>query len=392
MLSQRKIYSLLLALFFTFFASLAGSTTWGTSLFVALGLITILVIIAVVAVTLGTAHKAVKLRTEAQVELESVDGVQIVQVVGNVVGLLELLHDLVVVGVDVLIVTIMDVLGLLLALEQVEEGVAGDRFNNDTLLARLLVLLSLLDLLLGGILTLLPLDDGAFNLNSLVGIVVGEGSERDALVGEEIVLAKGHSDSQLGSGDLLLGGVKLLEVIKNWRVLLGDDGLEHSVVLDGNGPEVGYTRLGFKVVDIGDLVVFLLFFISHFLLLSLDDARDSSLELGHTLVELDASVIKGSVGTIENLVSLLNQGKLALLESLGELTNLFLEKVVDLAALIREDVQALETSFDVLRHTLDDLNHLLLHLALLLASLEKRGVLGALSRVSGLLFSHLVFL
>lgn len=86
-----------------------------------------------------------------------------------------------------MIVLFKDVLRLLLALKKIEEGVARDRLSNDTLLACLLVLLSLFDFLFGGVLSLFPVDDCAFDLDSLIRIVVHDGSEADRLVCKELV-------------------------------------------------------------------------------------------------------------------------------------------------------------------------------------------------------------
>ena len=103
-----------------------------------------------------------------------------------------------------MIVLFKDVLRLLLALEEIEEGVARDRLNNDALLASLLVLLRLFNFLFGGVLALFPVDDCAFDLDSLVRIVVHYGSEADRLVCKELVFTEFHSYSELRKKKLAL--------------------------------------------------------------------------------------------------------------------------------------------------------------------------------------------
>ena len=75
----------------------------------------------------------------------------------------------------------MDALWLLLALEHVEERLTGDCLDNDTLLTSLFVLLCLFSLFLGHILTLVPLDFSADDLNRLVRVIVSDSNELEWL-------------------------------------------------------------------------------------------------------------------------------------------------------------------------------------------------------------------
>ena len=78
----------------------------------------------IAAITILTVHEAVKLRSEAEVILKCIGAVKVIEVVRDVMGLLELLHDLVVFRIDFLIITIVNTLGLLFALEDIEERLA----------------------------------------------------------------------------------------------------------------------------------------------------------------------------------------------------------------------------------------------------------------------------
>ena len=92
-------------------------------------------------------------------------------------GLLQLLHDLIVLGIHIIVVAIVDALRLFLALEDVEEGVARSRLNNNTLFSRLLVFLGLFDLLLRRVLALLPVNGAPDDINCLISVPVGDGGE-----------------------------------------------------------------------------------------------------------------------------------------------------------------------------------------------------------------------
>ncbi len=102
-------------------------------------------------------------------------------------------------------------------------------------------------------------------------------------------------------------------------------------------------------------------------------------------VELDALVIEVGQGTGENLVSFVEDGELFLLKGVGELANFLFELVINLATLIRENVETLEATTHILGHSHDHLDHFLFHFAFLLANLEKRLVL------SGCCVCHLIF-
>jgi len=244
----------------------------------------------------------------------------------------------------------MDVLWLFLALEEVEERVAGDRLHDDSLLTSLLVLLRLLYLLLGRILALFPLDDGALNLDSLVSVIVHNGSEAQGSVGEKLVLAELHGHGKLGGRQLDLAAVKFRHVLKDRLVLLSDDGLEHSVVLDGLGPVIGDTGLFLKVLDICGFVGFLFFRIGLLLFVGLNDTGNSSLDLSEGRIELNTSIIEGGVGTSDDFVALSQDRQLTLLECLGKLAHFLLELIVNLATLIRVHVKALEALLHVRVH------------------------------------------
>ena len=379
-----SLYSLLLAVFgLAVRAYGSGGATRGTALFatfLGLGAISILIIVTfAIRIVLIAIHETVELGTEPKVELEPVNSVQVVKIIGDVVCLFKLLHDLVIVRVHFVILTVVDALRLLLRLEDVEEGVAWDRLNDYTLLSCLLVLLCLLHLLLGGILALFPVNRAADDLDGLVRVTVGDGLELKRFIGEELVLLERHRDGQLRVGQLDLTGVQLGQVFKNGTVLLSDDRLEHGVVLDRLGPEIRHAWRVFQVGYIGGRVSLGLFLISGLLLLCFDDASDCGLALGHRGVELVASVIELGQCTSENLVTLLKDGNFAPLEGLRQFAHFLFEIVIDFAALIGENMQASEAVLDSLGHSFDDLDHFLLHLALFLANLEDGRVLGGFS-------------
>ena len=286
--------------------------------------------------------------------------------------LLELLHEFVVVCVHVRLVFVKDVLRLLLALEKIEEGIARNRLYNDALLASLLVLLSLFDFLFGGVLALFPVDDGAFDLDCLIRVVVHDRCEAECLVCEELVFAEGHSHCELGRRKFDLTAVQLGQVLQDGSIFICDHGLKHGMVLDSLCPKVRYAGLVFQVVNIGLFAGLLLLFIGLFLLVSLDDTGNGCLQLSEGRVEVIAKVIELLLSSFEDSVTLLQDGELALLEGLAKFAHFLLKLIVNLATLVGEHIQALEALLHVLRHAGDNLDHLLLHLFLSLADREER--------------------
>ena len=101
----------------------------------------------------------------------------------------------------------MDALRFLLALENVEERLTRDRFDYNALFPSFLVLLRLFHFLFGRVLALLPVNRAALHLNRLICVAVGNGRERQLLVGEEVVRFEGHRDGEFGVGQLDLAGV-----------------------------------------------------------------------------------------------------------------------------------------------------------------------------------------
>ena len=135
--------------------------------------------------------ETVKLGAESKVELKSIHRVQIIKIVGNVVSFLQCLHKLVIIRVDIIVFTIMDTLRLLLALKDVEERFSGDCLDDDTFLSRLFVLLCLFSLLLGHVLTLVPLDLSADNLYRLVRVIISDSDKLEWFrVREELIRRK----------------------------------------------------------------------------------------------------------------------------------------------------------------------------------------------------------
>ena len=270
-----------------------------------------------------------------------------------------------------MIVLFKDVLRLLLALKKIEEGVARDRLSNDTLLACLLVLLSLFDFLFGGVLSLFPVDDCAFDLDSLIRIVVHDGSEADRLVCKELVLTECHRHGELGRRNFDLAAVQLGQVLEDRSIFIGDHRLKHRMILDGLSPKVRYAGLVLQVVNIGLFAGLFLFFISLFLLVSLDDTGHRSLQLSEGRIEVITKVIELLFSSLQDGITLLQDGELALLEGFAKFAHFLLKLIVNLAALVREHIQALEALLHVLGHARDDLDHLLLHLFLSLADGEE---------------------
>ena len=104
-------------------------------------------------------------------------------------SLFQCLHNLVIVGVNVIVFAVVDALWLLLALEHVEERLARDCLDNDALLSSLFVLLCLFSLFLGHILTFVPLDLSSDNLNRLVRIIISDSDKLEWLrISEELIL------------------------------------------------------------------------------------------------------------------------------------------------------------------------------------------------------------
>ena len=85
----------------------------------------------------------------------------------------------------------MDTLWFLLALKDVEERFGGDCLDDDTFLSRLFVLLCLFSLLLGHVLTLVPLDLSADNLYRLVRVIISDSDKLEWFrVREELIRRK----------------------------------------------------------------------------------------------------------------------------------------------------------------------------------------------------------
>ena len=143
------------------------------------------------------------------------------------------------------------------------------------------------------------------------------------------------------------------------------------MVLDRLCPKVRYAGLVFQVVNIGLFAGLFLFFISLFLLVSLDDTGNGRLQLGEGRVEVIAKVIELLLSSFEDSVTLLQDGELALLEGFAKFAHFLLKLIVNLAALVGEHIQALEALLHVLRHAGNNLDHLLLHLLLSLADGEE---------------------
>ena len=76
-------------------ASSRGCSTFA-ALLTTLGLATFIRVVVAVIAALFAVHEAVELGPEVQVELERVNGVQVVKVVRDVVCLFQLLHDLII--------------------------------------------------------------------------------------------------------------------------------------------------------------------------------------------------------------------------------------------------------------------------------------------------------
>ena len=80
------------------------------------------------------------------------------------------------------------------------------------------------------------------------------------------------------------------------------------MVLDSLGPEVGYARLIFQVVDVGLFAGLFLLFVGLFLLIRLHDTGNASLKLSESGIEFDARVVELLVGSFKNGITLLQDG------------------------------------------------------------------------------------
>ena len=131
-------------------------------------------------------HSAHLLGTEAEIELKGIKGVEIVEDVGDVMGLFESqLHPIV---IRLITIAIMDVVGLLLRLEDVEERLKGNPLIGKNLnFTSLFVLHGLFDMLFGQILALLPVDGSTLNFIGPAGVSVRDAGELESLVLEVLV-------------------------------------------------------------------------------------------------------------------------------------------------------------------------------------------------------------
>ena len=106
------------------------------------------------------------------------------------------------------------------------------------------------------------------------------------------------------------------------------------MVLECNFPEIINALLILEVVHVKGLVLFLLLFVNLLLLSSLNNARDGFDKLVVCLIELDNHVVEFCQLTSNDLVSFLQDRQFALLKGFRELTNLLLEQIIDLTALV----------------------------------------------------------
>ena len=311
----------------TFFAALSPTLRL-TTIF-----ISILITIATIFIKV-ISHETIELGTKIKIELKRVDSVEVVQIIGYIVSLFELLHDLVIFRIHVLVATIVNVLGFFLAFKHIEEGVLGDGLCYDTLFSSLLIFLCLFHLFLCNVHAFFPVNSAPLNFNCLVSVVVSNRSEGESFVSEVLILSEPHSNGKFGLGKLDLSSVQRFEMFQHLRILLGNDCLKHSMILDCDAPEVGHSNFVLEVVNICGNVRLGFFSVSLLLLLCLDNSSNCSLNSLMSLVKLDAGFVEVRRLAVNNLVSLLQEREFSRFKSFRELADFNLEEVIDLAALI----------------------------------------------------------
>ena len=128
-------------------------------------------------------------------------------------------------------------------------------------------------------------------------------------------------------------------MIQGLLVFVRNKLMQHDMVLKSNFPEVWNALCVLKMVYIDWFMLFLLLFVGFLLIVALHNASDGTYELVVSLIELDDHVVKLRQLTSNDLVSLLQDGQLALLKGFRELTDLLLEQIIDFASLVREHRQ-----------------------------------------------------
>ena len=246
---------MLALLFFFTFGSRALSAS---GLFGLLGLVVFLrvgVVIGAGFTILAVKTEHVEVFVETKVVLESLWDKKVVEILDNLLDFIDLITAIV-----LFLAVALSFNWHLSLLEGVEERLSINSLDDSSSLAGLLVLLLLLDLLLGRVLALEPLDGGSLDaLDLVLGLILE--SHRKSLGLEEVVVGiEYHLQGKLhvlGLGVLLSFGLDVLEVLHNWLILLFHLVPNETVGLHGAQPEVGNALLALKIADVGRDLLFL---------------------------------------------------------------------------------------------------------------------------------------
>lgn len=261
------------------------------------------------------------------------------------------------------------------SLEAVEHGVSLDSLGDGTGLTSLLVLLLLLNLLLGEIFTILPVDDGRCDLSDLFTFgVLERTSEGELGVGDEFVLTEGEGDG-LGALDISfrvhdLGYGELGNALEDFSVFLLDNSHKHLVVLDSLEPEVRDTVNIFEVVNFDGFVGSVSFVNLSLLFSGVLDLSGLGFEHRDGFVEgLDISSEVSSFSK-DDLLTGGEEGFLSEGESSLKFFHLSVHLVSNAGAVVGDHVHSLESVLDFSGHAFNDLDHLLVHFTLIVVSWE----------------------
>ena len=194
--------------------------------------------------------------------------------------------------------------------------------------------------------------------------------QTELVIGKVLILPKANGDGCRG-GTVALASRHICDVLEGVLVLLPHILHHHLVVLDGCRPEVRHPLHIFQVGNIGGLVLLGFLLVGLLLLLGLLDASYDRADL-----HVGSLVLRQKFGVVcdfalDDLITLLQEGKLLLAELSFESFLLSFEEVVDLGTFVGEHVEHLETVLHLRGHLLDHLDHLLFDFAFFLLKLQE---------------------
>jgi len=169
--------------------------------------------------------------SEVEIVLESLNVVQIIEIHGDLHRLFNSFDFLIQLLIFLFIVSISLGFRALARLKGIEEGFGSDRLDDLSGFAGLLVLLLLLDLFLGEILSIFPVDEAAFSFFNFLILVLLKGHlQGQLLVGEPLVFREGQLDCDRLFGQESFHSGHVGQVGNNFAIFLTDV-LEHDLVV-----------------------------------------------------------------------------------------------------------------------------------------------------------------